>query len=91
MIILKSTKFKEVNKMIKTVEEGLEVYKKEVKDLVGLEKSLENLIVPFPAVVRSEIRLQKIRIEGIKTALGLSNEEVEKIKKKILKETQKEV
>jgi archaellum component FlaC len=77
--------------MIKTVEEGLEVYKKEVKDLVRLEKSLENPIVPFPAVVRSEIRLQKIRIEGIKTALGLSNKEVEKIKKEILKETQKEV
>lgn len=70
--------------MFKTIEEGLENYKKEVKELIKLEKRFEDPNCLIPATTRSEIQSQKARIEAMKTVLGLSDEEVEKIKKELL-------
>ncbi|MFZ5559188.1 MAG: hypothetical protein ACOZAL_00075, partial [Patescibacteria group bacterium] len=56
----------------------------EVKELIKLEKRFEDPNCLIPATTRSEIQSQKARIEAMKTVLGLSDEEVEKIKKELL-------
>lgn len=70
--------------MIKTVKEGIEIYKQKLRELKKRRKEQGE---PPMGIAYSESQ----EVRGMEKALGLTPQEVAKITKEIIKEKEKEV
>jgi len=87
--------------MIKTVEEGLEIFKKELKVIIRELKKIDDHekeyekrpeAAKFPrTTIMEEVQMLKSQKTGMIKVLDLSDEKLEKIEKEIKEEINKEV